>query len=162
MVDRGQQNLRRIGRRSFVRAIGLGATAPLSFALGGCTLTDLFGVEGTGDVPPPPAVATAAPPATGGDLLQVDAVEVLILESFPVQVNVVVRGAVPDACTEIGEIAQQRIENEIEVTIMTTRDPAAFCAQVLTPVEETIALAGDFPPGEYTVTVNGMTEMFRV
>ena len=162
MAERGQTNTHRIGRRLFLRAVGLGATAPLTLALGGCTLSDLIGAGGTGDIDSGPVVATVAPPAAGGNLLQVDTVEVLILESFPVQVNAVIGGTVPDACTEIGEIAQRRSDNAIELTITTTRDPAAFCAQVLTAVEETVALDGDFPAGEYTVTVNGVTESFRV
>jgi inhibitor of cysteine peptidase len=145
-------------------AIRFGGLVSLALLLSGCTLTDLLApAEGDGDAgsgAPPPTEAPAGPVESG--LLQVGSVEVLILESFPVQVNVVVRGTLSDACTELGEIAQARSDNAIEVTITTVRDPLAICAQVLAPVEVTISLTGDFPPGEYTVTVNGVTEAFTV
>jgi hypothetical protein len=95
------------------------------------------------------------------DLLQVDSVEVVIRESFPAQVSVLVRGTLPDACTEVAGIAQRRDGNAIEVTITTERDPQALCAQALEPVEVEVGL-GDFQAGDYTVTVNGVTEPFRV
>jgi putative hemolysin len=38
----------------------------------------------------------------------VETIDILILESFPVQVNVVARGYLPDGCTEIDEIHQER------------------------------------------------------
>ena len=146
-------------KRLASRASRFGALLIATMALTGCTLTDLFGVQPNEGAP----VSPDPPPAeVGGDLLQVDSVEVLILESFPVQVNVVVRGTVPDACTEVGEVSQERVDNEIEVLVYLNRDPNAFCAQVLTPVEETLSIPGDFPPGDYSVTVNGVTETFRV
>ena len=163
-MDGSHNGRRTSAHRPASQAIGLATLMITALALTGCTLTDLFGVQPNGDddgapvnPEPTPTLATIE-----GDLLQIDSVDVLILESFPVQVNVVVRGTVPDACTQIGQVTQQRTDNQIEITVATTRDPNAFCAQVLTTVEETIAIPGDFPPGDYAVTVNGVTESFRV
>ncbi|GAH56872.1 unnamed protein product, partial [marine sediment metagenome] len=37
-------------------------------------------------------------------LASVDEIDILILESFPVQINVIARGNLPDPCTEISEV----------------------------------------------------------
>ena len=37
-------------------------------------------------------------------LALVDEIDILILESFPVQINVIARGNLPDPCTEISEV----------------------------------------------------------
>lgn len=37
---------------------------------------------------------------------QVDEVDVLVLESFPVQVDVLIRGTLPDGCTEVDRLEQ--------------------------------------------------------
>ena len=118
------------------------------------------------DAPPVPAPPTEAvapiPPPAGVGLAPVAGVEVLLLESFPVQVQVVVTGDLPDPCTTIGPIAQARNGNAVTVTLPTVRDPDAFCAQVLVPFTETVPLAGEFPAGDYTVSVNGVERAFRV
>ncbi|HZJ35859.1 MAG TPA: hypothetical protein VFD29_04465, partial [Gillisia sp.] len=43
----------------------------------------------------------SALPSSG--LAPVDEIDILILESFPVQINVIARGNLPDPCTEISE-----------------------------------------------------------
>ena len=162
----GAYGIERLAERGLIAWAGrIAALLGVGLLLNGCTLTDLLRTQSEGGSEPDGADQTATvgvgAPAEGAPL-QVDSVEVLILESFPVQVNLLARGTVPDACTEIGEVRQERAGNAVTVTIATTRDPAALCAQVLTAVEETIPLEGDFPPGEYTVPVNGVTQAFRV
>jgi hypothetical protein len=112
--------------------------------------------------PPPPAPAPTVGPAAVEGLAMVERIDVLILESFPVQVHAVVAGSLPDPCTELGAPTQGRDGNAISVTIPTTRDPEVVCAQVITPFEVTVPLAGEFPPGSYTVTVNGVAQAFQV
>ena len=163
-------------RRVAVPAGRLFAILSLGLGLAGCSLADL--APDGADVPVSnddgpngtDGTTNGTDGATSGDaggsvvtgLLPVESIEVLILESFPPQIHVVVRGSLPDGCTELGEIVQERSGNAITVTVQTTRDPQALCTQALVPVEETVVLAGDFPPGEYTVSVNGVTESFRV
>ena len=95
-------------------------------------------------------------------LLQVDNIEIQIAESFPPQVRVQVSGTLPDGCTSLSEIRQEREDNTITVTMTTWRLTDAMCIQVIEPVVETIQLQGDFPPGEYIVRVNDVEQTFWI
>jgi len=97
-------------------------------------------------------------PTTG--LASVDEIDILILESFPVQINVIARGNLPDPCTEISEVLQEREGDSFFITIKTYRYPG-FCIQVLAPFEEIIPLdVYGLPAGTYTVDVNGVQDTF--
>jgi len=114
--------------------------------------------EAGGDTPPDQ-------PATPGELY-VESVDILIMESFPVQISVLVKGELPDACTEIDQIHQgDDLENNafwIEITTVSSTDTA--CIEILGPFEETIPLdVYGLPAGTYTVTVNDvMTATFTL
>lgn len=93
----------------------------------------------------------------------VDSIEILVLESFPVQIRALVRGWLPDSCTTIGGIVQTREGNAFRVTISTVRATDKVCAQSLVPFEETIALqVAGLQAGDYFLTVNDMTTTFRL
>jgi len=93
-------------------------------------------------------------------LASVDEIDILILESFPVQINVIARGNLPDPCTEISEVLQEREGDTFFITIKTYRSPG-FCIQVLAPFEEIIPLGVyGLPAGTYTVDVNGVQDTF--
>ncbi len=97
-------------------------------------------------------------PTTG--LASVDEIDILILESFPVQINVVAKGNLPDPCTEISEVLHEKEGNTFFITIKTYRSPG-FCIQVLAPFEEIIPLeVYGLPAGTYTVDVNGVQGTF--
>jgi len=97
-------------------------------------------------------------PTTG--LALVDEIDILILESFPVQINVIARGNLPDPCTEISEVLQEREGNTFFVSIKTYRPPGP-CIQVLAPFEVKIPLnVYGLPAGTYTVDVNGVQDTF--
>jgi hypothetical protein len=118
-----------------------------------------------------PAVETrlpfdvAGPPAPGGvtGKAKVEEIDILMMESFPVQVAVVARGYLPDGCTEIDEVVS-RFEPEstrFVVEITTVRDPDAVCTEALVPFEERVSLdVLGLPAGTYTVDVNGVTDTF--
>ena len=116
----------------------------------------------------PAAPATPSPIVTEvptlGSVAVVKSVDVLILESFPVQVNVVIRGDLPDAgCTTIASVEQGRQGNTFRLTLVTTTDPLALCAQALTPFEEVVALdVKDLPAGVYVVDVHGVEGTFEL
>lgn len=94
---------------------------------------------------------------------RIDSVDVLLLESFPVQVNVIAGGNLPDACTFIDEIITQQSGDTFRVAVTTIRQPDVMCAQVVTPFEETITLEVEgLPAGTYEVSVNGVTESFTL
>lgn len=88
----------------------------------------------------------------------IESVEVMILESFPVQVHLLVSGYLSDGCTSLHEITQEREGNEFKVTIATLRDPEAICTMALVPFEETVVLDVEgLEAGDYAVHVNDYT-----
>jgi inhibitor of cysteine peptidase len=101
-------------------------------------------------------------PGEGGQVY-VDSIDVLTLESFPVQVNAVVSGALPDPCTEITGATAQLNDSTFTVEITTTRPPDAICAQVLAPFEVTVPLdVSGLPAGEYTVSAGEVQTTFNL
>jgi len=110
-----------------------------------------------GDVPQDPPVAARMVP--------VESIEILILESFPVQVHVLVKGSLPDGCTEIDQINQRSdLENNIFwVEITTVRPTNVECTTKVVPFEDTIPLdVYGLPAGAYTVDVNGVSGTFTL
>lgn len=97
------------------------------------------------------------------DTVVVEQVDIRILESFPVQVQVTTRGKLPDACSLIDEAVQSREGNDYTVTLTLTRRPDAKCALQATPFEHTIVLdVQGLKAGVYRVTVNGVTGTFEL
>lgn len=92
--------------------------------------------------------------------MPINSIAVEILESFPLQVHIVVNGVLRDGCTTINEIAQQRHGDTIHVRITTKRPKDANCIQVIKEVSERIPLEGSFLPGRYKVIVNGVEKEF--
>jgi inhibitor of cysteine peptidase len=93
----------------------------------------------------------------------VESVDILILESFPVQVRAIAKGYHPDPCTKTKEITQKREGNTFEVTITTERDGGQACIQVISPFEENLALdVVGLDAGTYTVTINGVSAQFTL
>ena len=93
-------------------------------------------------------------------LAPVEEIEIEILELFPVQINVIARGNLPDLCTEIYEINQEREGNTFFISIKTYRPPGP-CIQVIAPFEEIIPLeVYGLTAGTYTVDVNGVQDTF--
>jgi inhibitor of cysteine peptidase len=149
---------------SFVKKLapGLTALAASSLLLVACGLD-----AGQPSVPVEPVAPTIQPatldvtPVAG--VANVEDIEVMMLESFPVQASVVVRGYLPDACTSLGSIVQFRDGNMLKVRIQTTRAPDKMCAEVIVPFEETVSLdVAGLKAGTYTVDVNGVTETFTL
>jgi inhibitor of cysteine peptidase len=114
-----------------------------------------------------PTATPAKPEPTGAEALRgeaiVEEIDILILESFPVQVNVVARGHLPDGCTKIDEVREMRTEQAFQITITTVRPADVFCTQATVPFEEVIALdVLGLDAGIYTVNVNGATGSFEL
>ncbi len=85
----------------------------------------------------------------------IDSSDLLIMESFPVQIALVLRGNLPTPCNHLRVIANPPDEqNRIQVDVYSVIDPAETCIQVLEPFEANIML-GSFPSGHYSVWVNG-------
>lgn len=94
----------------------------------------------------------------------VEQVQVEVVEISPTRVELTVQGYLPDAgCTSIASVEQSRQDDAFIVTLVTTSDPLALCAQVLTPFEEQFILeTGLLPAGNYRVVVNGIETQFEM
>jgi inhibitor of cysteine peptidase len=108
-------------------------------------------------------VSDVDPPGFSGrqpGLLHVDSIDILTLESFPVQITAQVKGLLPDGCTRVEAVHQTRDGNRIDVTITTVRT-GEVCTQIVVLATENVRLEGSFPPGDYVVRINGVEKGFR-
>lgn len=104
---------------------------------------------------------------SGGDYIygtaKVKSIQIVTLESFPVQVQVIAKGYLPDGCTKIDEIKNESEGNAFNITISTKRPKGAFCTQAIKNFTETIPLeVQGLKAGNYTVNVNGVTGSFEL
>jgi hypothetical protein len=105
----------------------------------------------------PPAAATTPDRSP----FYVDQVEVLYLESDPVQVQLVVTGSVPTPCHEP---AWSVVDDGsfVSVELWSEADPEAFCSTVLQEVELVVPI-GDYESARRAVLVNDrLAELIRV
>jgi inhibitor of cysteine peptidase len=98
-----------------------------------------------------------------GQAAIVESIEVLLLESFPLQANAIVRGNLPDGCTTIQESSAERQGDTYEITIRTVRPPQALCTEALVPFEEAVPLdILGLEAGTYTVEADGASASFEL
>lgn len=95
----------------------------------------------------------------------VDNVDILVMESFPVQVNAVVKGTFPDPCTRIDEI-RKSFENDTNtflIEINAAKPADTDCRRGIDTFEEVVELdVQNLVAGTYTVNVNGVEETFTL
>lgn len=77
-------------------------------------------------------------------------------------VELLIKGALPDACTELHDVRQEQRAHLIEVTFETRRPKGAVCAQVVRPFRFYYVLADPLTPGDYTLKLNGSVHPFTV
>ena len=113
------------------------------------------------DIPPQPDKTNNGEYIYGTAI--VENIDILILESFPVQVNVIAKGYLPDGCTEIGDITKNMDGNIFTVTIETIRPADAMCTQAIVPYEKSIPLdVYGLKAGTYNVLVNSANGSFEL
>ena len=103
--------------------------------------------------------------ASNQDRALVTDVAVQVQESFPVQVEVLVRGTLPDTCMQVDEIKQDSNPDESLFTLVieTARTDDGDCNPGPVPFEETVALAMEgLSAGTYTVAVGEVMETFTL
>jgi hypothetical protein len=113
-------------------------------------------------LPMPTYVPPSSSESTGGGdedkqpvYLELDQSELLLMESYPVQVAMILRGNLPDPCHELRYIVSPPdFENKVRVEVYSIRGEAEMCAAVLEPFESRIDL-GSFAGGHFSVYVNG-------
>lgn len=80
---------------------------------------------------------------------------VLVQESLPMQVTLILRGNLPTPCYQLRAVpAKPNEENRIDVEVYSLTPADKMCADVLQPFDVQIPL-GEFPNGKYSVYVNG-------
>jgi hypothetical protein len=84
-----------------------------------------------------------------------ESMEILTLESFPLQFTLALKGTLPTICHQLRvNINEPNSKNEINVEVYSVTDPNEVCALVVTPFEANIGL-NSFPVGTYNILVNG-------
>lgn len=119
---------------------------------------NMLSEPGSSDLGTDPAQA----PTVG--LAPVEEVRVQLLESQPVQVELLVSGYLPDGCTQIGLVRQflELDARRVRVELYTVRSGDA-CTDAIVSFEKRIsAPAAGLPAGAYTVTVNGVEASFTL
>jgi inhibitor of cysteine peptidase len=116
---------------------------------------------------PGTTVTNESKETSGGDYTystaNVESIEIITLESFPVQIQVIAEGYLPDGCTEVDKVTIEREGNTFTVNISTKRPKDAICTQEIVPFNETTPLdVQGLKAGNYTVNVNGVTESFEL
>ncbi len=84
------------------------------------------------------------------------------VEFDPAALEVDIQGVIGDSCNQLDQVEQQRDGNEVVLTITAIRTLGVPCRELAQPYDETIPLQGDFEPGIYTVTVNGVSDAIEV
>jgi len=118
-----------------------------------------------GCMSPTPVEETATPgnkyapqPGDSGlthEQVYLDSVELLTMESYPLQFMLVLRGNLPTPCHQLRvAVSEPDLKAQITVEVYSLARPDTACAQVLEPFEANISL-GSYPAGHYTLLVNG-------
>ncbi|MDD4987246.1 MAG: hypothetical protein PHQ43_16035, partial [Dehalococcoidales bacterium] len=88
-------------------------------------------------------------------------VDVLFMESFPVQVGVHIQGGLRDGCTTFRDAVVTREGNTINIEITVQKPKDAVCPAVYNFFEENLNLGSDFTAGAtYTLKVNDYITTF--
>jgi hypothetical protein len=104
---------------------------------------------------PMPAQPPSPEPGWQPGPAYVDETEILMMESYPVQVALLVRGSLPTPCHQLTwEVAEPTAQGVIHVRLYSLADPELSCIQVLEAFEESIPL-GEFTEGTFEVMLNG-------
>jgi inhibitor of cysteine peptidase len=115
---------------------------------------------------PPAAQAQTAPESESNQLIRlagVERIEVVILESYPVQVRVVVYGWLSDGCTKLHGFDQKTEGKVIAMRVLTTRPRDAICTQAIKRFQETYPVETEgLAPGTYTLDVNGKSKQITL
>ncbi|MGH8875019.1 MAG: hypothetical protein ACRDVM_07195 [Acidimicrobiia bacterium] len=101
----------------------------------------------------PPSPGSTIPPGWVEGQAFVDGAQLVVMESFPIQVAVAIEGSLPTPCHQAGwEVAT--VGERIDVRLFSVADPEAVCAQVLQPFQQSVPL-GSFESGTFEVWLNG-------
>lgn len=85
----------------------------------------------------------------------IDSSELVLRESFPMQVALLVRGNLPTPCHQLAYVVNPLdANNQVVVELYSQFDASVMCIQVLQPFEQIIEL-GNFENEDFKVILNG-------
>lgn len=114
------------------------------------------------------ACSPVEPPANTdyiyGEEGEFEALDVILLESFPVQVHVQVYGYLADGCVELVEVSAERVGTSFVLSLRTRRPAGNIeCTEALVPFETTVPLdVNGLPAGTYTVVAENQKTTFTL
>ena len=79
-----------------------------------------------------------------------------------IAVEILVKGGLPDACSELHHIEQQRIGHIVDITLEIRRTRGAVCATVIRPYRFYVQLDGTYEQGSYTLRLNDQAYNFVI
>jgi len=92
----------------------------------------------------------------------VDSVDLLMLESWPVQVRALVKGNLPTPCHQLAwDLSGPDASGRIVLDVYSTTDADVICIAVLEPFEQSVSI-GSFTSGSYVLVVNGVEYPFTI
>lgn len=75
-----------------------------------------------------------------GELAIIESADPMFLESFPLQVRILITGSLPDGCTTVYRSESTREDDRFNVRIFTLRERDAMCTQALVPFDVSVPL----------------------
>ncbi len=94
------------------------------------------------------------------ELAPVESMNIMMLESFPLQINVLINGYLPNPCYQITRIEKNQEGNTFYIKVFMKHN-GLICIQTIKPYEETVALdVYGLIAGTYQIDVNGVTDSF--
>jgi inhibitor of cysteine peptidase len=104
----------------------------------------------------------AVGPDTGATNVYLDEIDLLVMESFPVQVAAIVRGNLSDGCVVLDGISAQRTDEGFVIEVDSHRE-GDFCTQALVPFEERVTLdVLGLAAGTYAVRAGEVSSEFTL
>lgn len=102
-------------------------------------------------------------PIARRELAAVESIEIRQIDTFPVRVVVTVKGHLPDLCTIIDQISQNKVGGDFQIRIDSVRYDSETCTAQRIPFEEQVELDTlNLSPGFYVVDVNGLQGTFSL
>ncbi len=79
-----------------------------------------------------------------------------------VPVEILVKGSIPDGCTEMHDVAQERFGHIIHVRVQMRKPEGSVCTRVIRPYRFYLRLEGMYGEGNYTLKLNNRVFPFAV
>ncbi|BBM70575.1 hypothetical protein [Rhodothermus marinus] len=79
-----------------------------------------------------------------------------------VPVELLIKGNLPDACSELDSVAQERTGHLLHVQLWMRRPQRRRCRPVVRPFRFYLMLADSLAPGSYTLKLNGRVFTFEI